>query len=1126
MTRAPDHDARVLAATSFDRNLVVVAGAGSGKTTLLIERLLNLLLGRGMRLAEIVALTFTEKAAAEMRERLAAQLSRVLEILDDASLRGEDPATWSLQWITCDVALGGAGVSDPVARERALAAMADLDGGSIGTIHAWCADLLRRHPQEARIDPGFRVDDGSLTARVIDEEWTRFEAESLALGSPQEPDWRVVLARFDANIVRDAASALVSKGVQGAAGSTRALETLGLRVGAAREGLARARELATNEKAKAWAGILDGVLGSLAEGGAEAVANSLSSAPFPTKSVPVPGKGCADPAAVTTALEEAHALAKTVSLLDDACCDALLRLGLDVAARVRQRLAVEGIATFQGLLVGARDLLMTSLAVRRAEQERVKAILLDEFQDTDPLQYEIAFLLGEDPAQPLPEGGDAWSARLRPGRLFIVGDPKQSIYRFRGADMAAYERAVTALEGQGAAVVSLIANFRSVREILEPVNVICEGLIKEDAPYQPAYERLEAARDRADAGEPRVEIWTVASAARHAEERRLAEARAIGRHLRERRDAGAMESFGDVAMLFRAMTDVALYQRGLSESGVPFVTQGGRGFVEREEIVHAVALLRVLVKPNDASSLLAILRSPSCGASDDELRIFAEVTGRRWFVAAHRLVPGERRGDVPRVVRTLAGLEDLARRVCDLPADEAIRTALAEPFARVDDSWRPHLVSLHAASHSGAQRLANLEKLVSRAEELARGEGLSLARVVDRLWDEMKEGSDQGESPLADESVDAVRIMSIHQCKGLEFPVVFLPDLARQEMSRRETAAVGLVVRDGLVAMRLRGGVRNAASLVIEGADRKHAAAESCRILYVALTRAKERLVLVNAHPDPGRNAWPFVAIRDGWGYDPARGEGIARALAPGVVHRDVADCAEPVDVSDVPAVTDLVDAVTAQDAAAAALGAARRRRPRSATGLKEEAEREQLADGYVAAEAGVALSAERGESVGADAHARPHRPRPGGGSLARAVGIAVHAALEAGSIDAPAALALLGRRAARLAANDAGEDAGAVERRTVELLTSLGGTELAGALTGARVLARELPFSMERDGEAWQGFIDLVIEKDGEIIVVDWKTDAVRDPERHRAQLELYAEAVRRWLGLARPPRTALAYL
>ncbi len=1133
MSALADQPARQLAATCFDQNVVVVAGAGSGKTTLLIERLLNLILGRGVRLPAIVALTFTEKAAAEMRARLAGQISRVLQLLAGAE-RGQDAASFSLAWVMARDA-GAPGASAAEVRARALQALDDLDGSSIGTIHAFCADLLRRHPVAAGLDPAFDVDDGALTDRALQAEWVTFQATTLRHEAPQAASWKRVLASASADAVLQAARALLDmpRLPDATTGDLPAELMAQARDLRARCEIARTMKISANASdwlvplgARLDALVTDGVAGLHAH-------EQRHPAAWPTKAPPKAGRGCENSDLVESAIRDAAKLTDALLATDDATCEALMDLARQLASKTRERLDVEGVVGFSELLVRARDVLLTDRQSRRQVQGRIEAILLDEFQDTDPLQYEIAFLLAEDPGHPVSEGGDPWEARLVPGRLFIVGDPKQSIYRFRGADMAAYERAVGHIVAQGAHRVSLVANFRSCEEVLGPVNDLCEQVITLDPPYQPPYERLVASRDRAVTGETRVELWSVGSDARmDAAAWRLAEGRVIASRVRAWREDGLISDYGQVVILLRAMTGGEAYQRGLGEFGVPFVTQGGRGFFEREEVVQAIALLRCLAHPNDAPSILAVLRSPACGASDAEILRFARLARGEWTLRAAGRLGAAERAEAPLVARALVGLERLAAAAAELPADEAVRLALTEGRASHEDGspgeapWRPHLIALHAASRGGAQRVANLEKLVERAQSLARAEGLSLPQIVDRLQADLIAGAKQGESPLADEAMDAVRLMTIHQAKGLEFHTVIVPDIARETPPGQR--GVAIAVHGGALAVSLPGAARNAAHVAHAADAERHDAAETQRLLYVALTRASERLVLVNGCTKPKINQPVLQAVMAGWNHDPADATG-GPNLHGGVAHAVHEPPEPPDDPGEAPAGADvLARAVRDGESAASLMLAARVGRPGSATGLKEERDARASAESYPFADAGVSQSAEspKERQAGEDSGSRaPRRPRDR--SLSRAVGIAVHLALEEGSLDDPRRLLDIGRRAAVLAAGEEGADAAAVAREVLACLEPLAGSDLARALAGARVIAKELPFLLPaHDGRDWQGSVDLVVEKDGATWVVDWKTDREAAPERHAAQLALYAEAVRRWRGLSEPPRTALAYV
>ncbi len=1097
-----DAAARRTAATEFGRNLVVIAGAGTGKTSLVVERFLNLLLGREVPLESVTAITFTEKAAGEMRERVAAALDDVVLATapGGAAPAAHGEAARSLGWLR-----GERGLADDALHARARAILDDLDGAGIGTIHGWCSDFLRRRALEADLPPEFGVDEGLAQEILFDEMWPEFLARELGPRAERGALWSEVLAAFLENEIEDAARSIaldppacdllaregyVPLDARDAFGAEAS--ELGRRLAGDRG------EVSTRSAMPRFLDTATALLDAFSEGGPEGLrAVDPATLPFPeyADKMPTAGKGVPGKDEIEARAKAAQKLLKRLREIDEGVFPRLFEALRPFAAAFRRRVVHEGSLAYEDLLLLARNLLRDDPAVRRSEARRARAILVDEFQDTDPLQYEIVFLLAaREDAGTI---DDPFAAPLDPGRLFIVGDPKQSIYRFRGADMAAFTRARERVSG-GKGAEGLVTNFRSVPEILDPVNRLFGNWIGAGDPdrhVEPEYEAI--ASHRVPAGEFRTELRSVISPdGTLAGSRREAEAREVAREILElcRPASGGGYDFRDVAVLFRSLNDAVLYTRVMREAGIEFVVDGGKAFTERPEVVEALALLRALANPADPVATLAVLRSSLGGAADLELAAYAKAGGR-WYWPSEPLPAAA--GAAPVVAAGLARLRELDAATRYLPVDRRILAVLTESG----------FLLVQAGYQEGAQRTANVRKLAERAATLAREQGLTLEEAIRSLEDEFTGNRTIGESPLADEAVDAVRVLTMHKAKGLEYPVVILPDLCRgthpnlaetrvrvfrgRGPDRLSAVVTGRVVR------------RNTAAVLAEVENARHEAAEEKRLLYVAATRARERLILVNSAVQ-SFNSW-MKGIMEHWGYavdkdhpeDPFSGCGTE--LAGGtVLHRVVTAGPPPVGEA---ARTPLDPAALAgafRDAALLASGAvARRSRTPSADHRAETA-----------------------DSRAEDAAETPGARRR---DLARAAGGAVHAVLEHWDFREPAAVPELVRRAAPGSAAEFGLDPADVLEAAGELLAGFVTSELPSRLAGAEILGRELPvLYLDDAGTVVHGYADLVYRLDGRVHVADYKTDA-GDPralaEHYRAQLADYAAAVRGALGLNEDP-------
>ncbi|HET9299066.1 MAG TPA: 3'-5' exonuclease, partial [Candidatus Polarisedimenticolaceae bacterium] len=653
----------------------------------------------------------------------------------------------------------------------------------------------------------------------------------------------------------------------------------------------------------------------------------------------------------------------------------------------------------------------------------------------------------------------------------------------RGADYAALARVLERVRACGGTELQLEDNWRSVEEVLVPVHEVFtepgSAVWRTREGYQPPYVPVRAARGSCGEG-PGVEIWTVSGVRPGplpSEERRRVEGRVLARALVEGAASGRFE-LRDVTVLLRAFTGLRHLLRPLREAGIPFVVSGGREFLNRPEVVGTLAVLRAVAHAGDAAAVLAYLRSPAGGVPDDELAEFAESQGM-W--SASQRVDGKR---FPNLAPALLRLRRLQEATRGLPADAAVRRVLSDAS----------LATLHACAFEGAQRIANLRKLQSTAAELGRDGRLSLLEILDAIEDQR--GSDpEGESPLADEGMNAVRILTVHAAKGLEGKVVFLPDLAasgkvRDRKPPQPGAEVARLPEGPALALRVRG--RRGLTAVWQAREEdRHEEAEEARILYVALTRARERLVvLFGASTTKPR----LARVLEPWGYVRERPPQDGALLLEGrVLHRSVADLPGPVPSMEAHA--------SAADPALVEIHA-RRLSALEATALPPLSIPSHLDQERVWPE---------GEGKGLR-------------STARAVGTAVHRVLEGWP---EAAAPRRQAAAARVAAHAVEADPKPVERETAAILAAFGRSPLAARLQAVQVLGREVPVLLQDGPTAWRGTLDLLYRDGDEIVVADYKTDKDEDEEvlraRYAGQLDVYARAVAEALRLPRLPRREL---
>ena len=502
-----------------------------------------------------------------------------------------------------------------------------------------------------------------------------------------------------------------------------------------------------------------------------------------------------------------------------------------------------GLLSYQDMLFLAAKLVRESAAARGRIRESIRHFLVDEFQDTDPLQVELIFLLAG--------GGDAahWrEALLDDARLFLVGDPKQSIYRFRGADIAVYQEVKEKIEAlPNGRLLHIQENFRSTPGVVDFVNEAFSRVIRPEAEVQPEYvglvahreaeepavfliERNEQKDEPADGGKVREEDRRKAEAACLAAAiRELVDERKVEIHDKEK-NARRPVHYGDVAVLFRARTGYARFEDAFRAAGVPFVTDGGRGFYDKFEVGAAVSVLSAVARPRDPLALAAALRSPLYGFSDVDIA--------RYFLKEQE-PPDEKiqepSGELKKAVWEILLFHDKKK-------DSSARALLEEIYDRT------RAFELFLACSDGEQRVANLLKLLDLAHEFAGNGRRGVDAFAAHLEAQYELGRDAGEPEAFVDAHGgrAVRFMTIHQAKGLEFPVVALADLEGRGDRRSEERIANHAKGLEAVDLHLGSGNRRLDTLgyadALEREKRFHDA-ELKRLWYVAATRAEDYLL-------------------------------------------------------------------------------------------------------------------------------------------------------------------------------------------------------------------------------------------------------------------------------------------
>ncbi len=1076
---APDRDHRDRARLRLDANVVVEAGAGTGKTTLLTDRILFLVLGwdrpAPVTVERVVALTFTEKAAGEIKVRLSDRLAEIAALLSGGTLSGE--ARERAQRTAAELR-ERFGKADAELLARSRAALEDLDKAPIGTIHSFCAQLLRLHPVEAGVDPAFRVDEGEAFEELFASEWARWLDDELGERPPHRAAWLELLRAAGLEDLEALARELCSEKLElsGLAepdpAAAAALRSLAARASAILDGRPKPRSK-----------IREAIAESAARLNAAADAAAAAEPALDAVEPPAPrdAKWPADweedlPAQAL--YERARAVAKGAGPRGEAVVRRAARLLVPFAQRFRREYARRGWVSFDGLLRRSRDLVRDEPRVRAQAKRRFAALLIDEFQDTDPLQGELLMYLAE-----APDGAaKTWREVVpAPGRVFVVGDPKQSIYRFRGADIAAYEGFVDHLRASGALVCDLTANFRSVPGVLRPVNEAFAAVMRAEPGAQPAYKAIAPARPEGAPG-PAVQVVAVTDGGGEANAAAVqrAEAAWIAGWLQANaRVPGAAPEgrrpLKDCAVLLRSSTSLPALLDAFKRAGIPYAVEIERFFYEAPEVSDFLNLLRAIDDPADRVALAGLLRSPLAALTDAGLLALTRADALVYHRDPRAGVLGE--GEHRRACALFAVLRELRASAGRLPLGDLVGTALD----------RTRLVELGARAYHGQQTVSNLWKLKRLAVEASDGRGATLKEFAARVRDAARESRREGESPLADEKLEAVRILTMHKSKGLEFPVVFAANLSGKPGGNSDKPVSRPDAATGRAALRV-GASASASMALADQREKEMERRESVRLLYVAMTRARETLYLLGAEKSPSGSLSAHLDDAGAW---PGGGRG-------GKFHAqfvDALDAPEPAASAPGPVASGAADA-----AAAVAAWASR-------SAWREEA------------------AAPRSRSATAYLRELPKRPDgdEGGGSPAGAeVGQICHRVLQEWDFRAGGdAGSAAGRARALLERRAPGPRWAAAEEEAREVLAAFLASNAAKGLARVEILGRETPFAFADGTTVVRGAADLVYRDGTRVVVVDFKSEkvdaksAAAARERYAEQGRVYAQAVTRAWGV-----------
>jgi len=1203
--RRRDEEARRAAHSVFDRPLVVVAGAGTGKTTILVSRVLSWCLSPGWEEARVeveelgasttnetgvasdsavarrvlegvVAITFTEAAAAEMANRVA-------ETLAEIAAGGLADLLWfQPDWLPLQP---GADLLEP----RARALIGALDHLTIRTIHSYCRSLLTTYPLEAGLATDLQVDADGHLLRESCHRIVESAAKSAFSESPDEPLSQLAALGIGPQEISQALYELAERGLTSQALERDPFDPTAVRqvhsdliaacVTFRRVGSDALRAQKRSKLALAiadavdrtWSvataleetdlGALTGLLAHLEEEWPDNLLKRLrewSLGKFKPSESDALGS-LREPLIPTAG--ELQALIRHLSRIDPLLFDLARRSLQPLLAQLESELRARGIATFQSLLAGAHRLLSESPVALSRERGRLRQLLVDEFQDTDRLQSEIVRLLAL-------EG----EAAKRPG-LFVVGDPKQSIYGWRNADLAAFDSFVERAVEEGAEVCHLAVNFRSTPAVLEEVDRAVRPIMLQVRGLQPEFEPLLAHRDPVEspAGQSSdgsgIEYWISWPRPDEAADPRpgakvdevaRCEAHAIAREIRSLHDERGTP-WNDFGLLLRASTHLETYLDAFRAHGLPFSVASNKQYYRRREIIEAAALIRAIINPVDHVALVAFLRSATAGLPDAALLrlwgsdlpgLLTELTGpsdSRLDDAlvlieqvAHELddaIPGLERieGWQTSVREAVAGLALLRQSFRQDPPDRFVELLRRRFLFDVTE----------AARYLGHYRLANLERFFRQLEVSLEERGGDIQAILRTLRRGVAAAEEEAEALPKDAAVDAVQVMTIHKAKGLQFRHVYLVQAhASPPQGRRKSIDLDPRWIPGERAEYVLFGNPTLGFHRVEEHRRQVTSAELVRTLYVAMTRAEDRLVVVGSWPEelphrPPEQAVTYLDLLEHRSDLPtAPAELLGHCIDDGETFKDTGFARWRFPGLEDPGgegeegEPQLSDAITVPMAKSDS-------RSLSELTLAAGHRMARPFQGPMSADAGARLERLLDEGGGSGF-------RSGERQGARTVGELVHRLFETWDLEEQPEAEWQRQQQTVLAGLSSlvpvDELPAAIERASA-LLERIGSGELLQRFIELRkaVLGREIPVLLApQDGDEgplgfYSGAIDLLYRnpESGSPVLVDFKTDRVESDEDLAARAEvyasqenLYAEAMQRAMNLETRPDTELWFL
>lgn len=1093
-----DGSARATVETDLDTTLIVEAGAGTGKTEALVRRVIALIASGKAAIDQIAAITFTTAAAAELRTRVRNKIEECLDPRMSADLAGR------------------LGLSKKMVTENLEAGLAGVDGATIVTIHSFARSILTGFPLQAGLPPGFQVADEIEASINFGERWSAF-LDELFDSSDTLPVLRaaLLLGLSTENLRRLAASFHENWDRLAEIEVPRALPQVDPgRLIASLDRLVEMSERCEDESDLLYERIIavipirDDLKAARGDDLVDLIVLEQS-----RNTVSAAGKGrasswggAASKAEVVAVFEEAkNLLAEILDPLRQAVLATLVALTNKFTLDGVRHRRVEGRLEFHDLLVHTRNLLRGNLDVRTQLRNQYTHILVDEFQDTDPLQAEICALLAT-PAEAIAIGTKWYELPADDGRVFFVGDPKQSIYRFRRADIATYIRAKKSFGG-GPKSVNLTVNFRSHNSIINWVNEVFTRIMTAGE-GQPDYVALDPSRtgEHPD-GDSRVFV-TGEPTDLPAHERRHLEAKSVAAAISKIRDEqwtvdtrdssepdgvgqGRSFAYKDIAILVRGRTSIDSLEAALEAAGIPYRVEARSLILDSQEVRDLLSVLAAVADPSDDIAVVAALKSAAFGCSDKDLIDYYMSSGRKhnaWHPSSTTL---EESSPIEPVIAALRSLNDFRETLWWRGPTGLIEHIVTSTRLLHKATW--------ARSYRESWRRIRYVTDQCRAFVAAGGGGVN--EFLDWIRRQAAEQGSSGETLLADPDEDAVRITTIHASKGLQYPIVIVAGIGNQKGRGESPSAIWGA--DGSAEFSLGRkdlNLRTPGYQAFKEIESEMERLEAIRLLYVALTRAEDHLI-VSLHHKPGS--------------PPSGAQVIWEAVeSAGLSHRRLDEEYEPsrsiaTEISPANLTPPKPDSPKAQ--AARAAGEAWRLKRQEKISLARHTP-------IVAATAVAGLMPGLPELAGSspDSPTEDLTTPQRRGRAGTAIGRAVHAVLEVIDLQTPRGLSELCREQA--AVEHVSDSAAEIE----ELVTSVLKSPSVRDATGSLGYWREVFVgSMLSSSLGIEGYIDLLYRTESGLVIVDYKTDRARtDPEidermeKYKYQGAAYAIAAGRATG------------